>query len=117
MLHGKDYFCDKAAFLNLADLAEARRVQAETGRVFSICYSERLLEPACWYANGIVRAGAIGRVLHQTILAPHASNLPTRAPWFFERRHYGGIIADLGSHQIEQCLFFAGLGEAEIVSA
>lgn len=117
MQHGKDYCCDKAAFLNLDDLNEAHRVQKQTGRIFSICYSERLLEPAAWKAGKLVESGAIGRVLHQTILAPHALRLKTRAPWFFERRHYGGILTDIGSHQVEQFLHFANLKNAEIVSS
>jgi predicted dehydrogenase len=118
MRHGKDYLADKAAFLNLDDLAEARRVQKETGRIYGISYSERLLEPASWRAGEMVRSGAIGRVLHTAILAPHALRLPTREPWFFERRHYGGILTDIGSHQIEQFLYYSGVapGEAEVVS-
>jgi predicted dehydrogenase len=117
MQHGKDYCCDKAAFLNLDDLNEARRVQSETRRIFSVCYSERLLEPGAWKTGKLVKSGAIGRVLHQTILAPHALRLETRAPWFFERHHYGGILTDIGSHQVEQFLYFAGLDKAEIVGS
>lgn len=117
MQHGKDYLCDKAAFLNLDDLAQARRVQAQTKRIFSICYSERLLEKASWRAGELVHQGAIGRVLQTTILAPHGLRIATRPAWFFERRHYGGILTDIGSHQIEQFLFYSGLERAEIVSA
>ncbi|MBC8101757.1 MAG: Gfo/Idh/MocA family oxidoreductase [Cytophagales bacterium] len=117
MRHGKDYCCDKAAFLNREDLDAARRVQAETGKIFSICYSERLLEPGAWKAGQLVRAGAIGRVLHTAILAPHALRISSRAPWFFERRHYGGILTDIGSHQIEQFLTYSDLESAEVVSS
>ena len=114
---GKDYFCDKAAFIHRADLAEARRVQAETGRIFSICYSERVLEPGAWRAGELVKAGAIGRVLHVAISAPHILKIDTRPSWFFERKHFGGILTDIGSHQIEQFLYFAGIENAEIVGA
>lgn len=117
MRHGKDYLCDKAGFLNLDDLAEARRVQAETGRIFSISYSERLLEKGSWRAGELVRQGAIGRVLQTVIVAPHDLKRITRPPWFFERRHYGGILTDIGSHQIEQFLYYSRLEHAEIVSA
>src|SRR4051794_15228578 len=41
MQHGKDYMSDKPGFTTLDQLAEARRVQAATGRIYSICYSER----------------------------------------------------------------------------
>jgi len=46
MRHEKDYMSDKPAFTTLEQLDQARQVQAETGRIFSICYSERLENPA-----------------------------------------------------------------------
>src|SRR5918998_1057701 len=41
MRHGKDYMSDKPGFTTLEQLEEARRAQAETKRIYSICYSER----------------------------------------------------------------------------
>ena len=41
MRHGKDYMSDKPAFTTLEQLAHARRIQAETRRIFSVCFSER----------------------------------------------------------------------------
>ena len=46
MQHGKDFMSDKPGFTTLAQLAEARRVQAETGRIYSICFSERFENPS-----------------------------------------------------------------------
>ena len=37
--------------------------------------------------------------------------------WFFEREKYGGILCDIGSHQIEQYLFYAGEEDADVVSS
>jgi predicted dehydrogenase len=114
---GKDYLCDKAAFLTRPDLEAARRVQAETRRLFAISYSERLLEPSADRAAALVRGGAIGRVLQVVILAPHTLRIASRPPWFFERKHYGGILTDIGSHQIEQYLFYSGVTAAEVVAS
>src|SRR5690606_10138065 len=41
MRAGKDYMSDKPGITSLEQLAEVRRVQAETGRIYSIMYSER----------------------------------------------------------------------------
>src|SRR6476620_5446922 len=41
MQHGKDFLSDKPGITSLEQLAEARRVQAQTKRIFSILYSER----------------------------------------------------------------------------
>ena len=114
---GKDYFCDKAAFINRADLERAKQVQKQTGRIFSIAYTERILEAGAWKAGALVQDGAIGRVLHVAISAPHTLNLPTRPSWFWERKHTGGILTDIGSHQIEQFLYYASITRAEVVGA
>ena len=117
MQHGKDYMSDKPAFTTLEQLAEARRVQAETGRIFSVFYSERLDNPATVRAGELVQAGAIGQVVQMIGMGPHRINLPSRAEWFFQRDAYGGIITDIGAHQMDQFLFFSGSRQVEIVSA
>lgn len=117
MRHGKDYMSDKPGFTTLEQLAEARRVQAETGRIYSICYSERFENAATVRAGELVKSGAIGRVMQTIGLGPHRANLPSRPDWFFDREQYGGIIADIASHQADQFLFFTGSTSAEVVAA
>ena len=117
MRHGKDYMSDKPAFTTHAQLAEARRVQAETGRIYSVCFSERFENAATVQAGALVAAGAIGRVVHTMGLGPHRLSAPQRPAWFFERARYGGILIDIASHQADQFLFFTGSTTAEVVSA
>jgi predicted dehydrogenase len=117
MRHGKDYMSDKPAFTTLGQLAEARRVQAETGRIFSVCFSERFENAATVRAGELVAAGAIGKVVHTMGLGPHRINAPSRPPWFFRRAQSGGILTDIASHQADQFLFFTGSMAAEVVSA
>jgi predicted dehydrogenase len=117
MQHGKDYMSDKPGFTTFEQLAEARRVQAETGRIYSICYSERLLNRATVKAGELVLAGAIGRVLQTVSLGPHLRRFHTRPDWFFQRDKYGGILIDIGSHNFDQFLFFTGSTSAEIVAS
>ncbi len=117
MQHGKDYMSDKPGFTTLKQLEEARRVQAATGRIYSICYSERFENAATVRAGELVQSGAIGRVLQTIGLGPHRLNLPSRPSWFFQRERYGGILTDIGSHQADQFLFFTGSTEAEVVAA
>ena len=64
----------------------------------------------------LVAAGAIGRVVHTTGLGPHRHNPQTRArPGSTTRRRSGGILCDIGSHQIDQFMLFTGSTEVEIV--
>lgn len=117
MRRGKDYMVDKPGFTTLDQLAEARRVQAETGRIYSVCYSERLLQRATVKAGELARSGAIGRVVQTVGLGPHHTRPHTRPPWFFEHDRYGGILCDIGSHQLDQFLYFTGSTEAEVLSS
>jgi predicted dehydrogenase len=117
MKHGKDYMSDKPGITTLQQLAEARRVQAETRRIYSIMYSERLENRATVKAGELVQAGAIGRVVQTIGLGPHRMSTPTRPAWFFDKARYGGILVDLASHQADQFLYFTGSTRADIVSS
>src|SRR3954453_6985327 len=117
MRHGKDFMSDKPGFTTLDQLAEARQVQAETGRIYSICFSERFENAATVRAGELVAAGAIGRVIQTIGLGPHRANLPSRPPWFVQRESYGGILTDIASHQVDQFLFFTGSTSAEVVAS
>lgn len=115
MQHGKDFMTDKPGFTTLEQLAEVRRVQKETGRIYSIDYSERLETRASQKAYELVQAGAIGKVIQTLGLGPHRRRLHQRPWWFFKKEKYGGILCDIASHQFDQYLWFTGATKAEIV--
>ena len=117
MQHGKDYLSDKPGFTTPEALAEARRVQAETRRIYSIFYGERLENRATVRAVELITNGAIGRPLQTVGLGPHRLNAPSRPAWFFEHARYGGILNDIASHQIDQFLVLTGSSSAEVVAA
>ncbi len=117
MRHGKDFMTDKPGVTDLDQLAEVRRVQAETGRIYSVCFSERFENRATVRASELVAQGAIGRVLQTVGLGPHRINAPSRPSWFFQRARYGGILCDIGSHQMDQFLHFTGAREARVVAS
>jgi predicted dehydrogenase len=117
MRHGKDFLSDKPGMTTLEQLAEVRKVQAETKRIYSILYSERLEQRATMKAGELVKAGAIGKVIQTVGLGPHRMNPKTRPAWFFERERYGGILCDIASHQFDQFLYFTGSTQAEVIAS
>jgi len=117
MQHGKDYLVDKPGIITLEQLAEVRRVQKETKRIYSIMYSERFENKATVKAGELVKAGAIGKVIQTIGMGPHRMSPKTRPEWFFDKKRYGGIITDIGSHQFDQYLFFTGTTKAEVVAS
>lgn len=115
MEHGKDYFTDKTPFTSLEQLEHARIVQRKTGQIYAVYFSERLHVESAVYAGELVHGGAIGRVVQVLGLGPHRLNAPSRPDWFFKKAQYGGILCDIGSHQIEQFLYYAGCKDAEVL--
>ena len=111
---GKHYFTDKSPFTTLDKLTSARQVCAATGRRYFVYYAERVHNEAAWRAGEIIAAGEIGRVLQVVTLAPHRLSKDTRPAWFFDKTAYGGIITDIGSHQVEQFLTYAGCDDAQV---
>lgn len=117
MRSGKQYFTDKAPFTSLEQLDAARIASEETGKKYAVYYSERLHSECAVYAGQLIQQGAIGRVVQVIGLGPHRLNAPSRPTWFFEKEKYGGILCDIGSHQMEQFLYFTGNRNATIASS
>ncbi|MDD5260383.1 MAG: Gfo/Idh/MocA family oxidoreductase [Methylacidiphilales bacterium] len=114
---GKDYFTDKSPFTTLEQLAQARAVVQKTSRKYMVYYSERLHVECAIAAGELIEGGAIGRVIQVLGLGPHRLSAASRPAWFFEKVKYGGILCDIGSHQIEQFLYYSGAKDARVSNA
>jgi predicted dehydrogenase len=125
MKHGKDYLSDKPGITTLEQLAEVRKTIAETKQIYAIMYSERFEVKAAVYAGVLIQQGAIGNVIQTINIAPHqiiqnqgdAGGGTGRPDWFWNPDQYGGILCDIGSHQVDQFLFYTGSKQAEIVAS
>lgn len=115
MKAGKDYFTDKTGFTNMNQLNETKKVVKETGRKYFVYFSERLHVEGAVYAGQLIKEGRIGDVIQVTGFGPHRLDKEKRPDWFFNKEEYGGILADIGSHQIEQFLYFTGNENAEVL--
>ena len=125
MQRGKDYLSDKPGITTLEQLAAVRETIAGTHRIYGIMYSERLEVKAAVKAGELIQAGAIGQVIQTINIAPHqivqghgdAGGGTGRPEWFWNPDLYGGILCDIGSHQVDQFLYYTGSTEAEVVAS
>ncbi|MGA2207381.1 MAG: Gfo/Idh/MocA family oxidoreductase [Terracidiphilus sp.] len=125
MNRGKDFLSDKPGVTTLDQLAEVRKTIAETNRIYAMLYSELLEVKAAVYAGVLVRQGAIGKVIQTINIAPHqivqgggnSGGAMPRPDWFWDPDRAGGILCDIGSHQVDQFLFYTGSTEAEVVES
>ena len=114
---GKDVMVDKPGCTTSAQLENIKKTVAETGRIWSVNFSERFEVASVTRAAELVQAGAIGKVVQTVGLGPHRLNRATRPDWFFDKPSYGGIICDIASHQIDQFLYFTGSSDAKVTMA
>ncbi|WP_047492454.1 Gfo/Idh/MocA family protein [Terriglobus sp. TAA 43] len=127
MKAGKDFLSDKPGATTLEQVEAIRKTVKETGRIYAILYSELLEVKAAVYAGELVKQGKIGRVIQTINIAPHqivqgsgnAGNggADARPDWFWVPEQYGGILCDIGSHQVEQFLYYTGSKSAEVVES
>lgn len=115
--HGKHYFSAKPGFVSEEQIRQARQSAAATRLKWAVCYNERVENEAAVRAGHLIADGAVGRVVQVLGLGPHRLAPADRPDWFFDPRRNGGVLVDLGSHQMEQFLAFAGAESAEITHA
>ena len=124
MKAGKDVVVDKPGCISLDQLDQIRKTVEETGRFWSVTFSERFGVKCVTKAGELVRAGRIGKVVQTLGLGPHRigdrghlAGGAGRPDWFFKKERYGGILADIASHQIDQFLWFTGSAAGEVVAS
>ncbi len=117
MQHGMDVMTDKPGCTTPDQLAQIKECVAQTGRIWSVNFSERFETPVSTLASEMVAQGAIGKVVQTVGLGPHRLNRATRPDWFFQRDRFGGILTDIGSHQIDQFLHYTGSDRGQITRA
>lgn len=118
MESGKDCFADKAPLITLEQLAAAREAVRRTGQKYAVYYGERLGNEASVFADLLIQRGAVGQVINTVGLGPHKLGpADKRGSWFYRRETQGGILIDIGSHQIEQFLYYTGNTHATICSS
>lgn len=116
MKHEKDFMVDKPGITSLSQLAEVRKIQQKTGRIFSILYG-RLESMSLLKAGELVKAGAIGKVVQTIGKGPHRVSPESRPAWFFDKKLFGGILCDLATHQFDQFLFYTGSTSGKILAS
>ncbi|UDY35381.1 Gfo/Idh/MocA family protein [Dermatobacter hominis] len=111
---GKDVLSAKPGVTTAAQLARVRGAATASGRRWWVLFSERYANPAVLRAVELARTGAIGRVVHVEASAPHRLSPDERPAWFFDRERAGGIVVDLGTHQVDHFLAATGADAADV---
>lgn len=68
--------------------------------------------PPVYTAKKYIEEGKIGKIVNMISIRPHKLNYETRPSWFFKKDLYGGLMNDLGVHDMDIFRWFA---DCEIV--
>lgn len=122
LTHNKDVVADKPGCVTLHQLDAIRAAVEQSGRFWSVTFSERFEVGAVLRAGELVSEGRIGNVVQTLGLGPHRigthpSGLDPRPDWFYDPTRYGGILTDIASHQVDQFLWFTGADNGEVVAS
>jgi plasmid stabilization system protein ParE len=96
---GKDVMVDKPGCTTLDQLEDLKRTVKQTGKIWSVNFSERFHVAAVAKAEQLVAEGKIGKVKQTMGTGPHRQGNYERPNWFYERESYGGInLTGNGGH-------------------
>ena len=112
---GKHVISDKPGLTTMDQLDAIRAAVADRpGRPWTVLFTERFENRAINEAVRLARAGAVGTIVHVIGAGPHTMWAKRRPDWFWDPEATGGILVDIGSHQVDQFLSITGATAADV---
>lgn len=112
---GKHVISDKPGLTTMTQLDAIRAaVATRPGRPWTVLFTERFENRAINEAVRLARSGAVGDVVHVVGAGPHTMWAKRRPDWFWDPEATGGILVDIGSHQVDQLLSITGATAADV---
>ncbi len=113
---GLGVIADKPMATTLEDLDAIEAAAKETGAPIFLMLTERY-DPAVYTAKQMIDRGEIGKITSQYLVRPHRLRPERRPAWMFVRQQYGGIVNDIGVHDIDLARFFTGSEVKSVLGA
>jgi predicted dehydrogenase len=113
---GIHVLCDKPAAIDRAGLSMLRQAN-DLGRAILFPFFTVRYEPPVATAKRLVDEGRLGRLVSFTSFRPHKLLPSIRADWFWRRAGYGGVLVDLGIHDVDVFLWLSGAQVREVYAS
>jgi len=117
---GKHVLCEKPLALDAGEARQMLQAAQRRPRQSAWVDHELRYEPNRRKARELIRAGAIGQVLHLELVFPYLRGdgrpQPFAAPWswWHDAARGGGILGAAGSHLVDLCRFWTGSDVVEV---
>ena len=114
---GKSIMFDKPLVTTRPEMFEVEKLLAENPKLRIALWLTCRYAPSYFTAKKLIDAGEIGEVTHIYLVRPHRLSPAQRPGWMFDRELYGGIINDIGVHDLDLARWYTGSEYSEILSA
>ena len=112
---GKHVISDKPGLTTMDQLDAIRAAVADRpGRPWTVLFTERFENRAINEAVRLAQSGAVGQIVHVVGAGPHTMWASRRPDWFWDPEATGGILVDIGSHQVDQFMSITGATAADV---
>jgi predicted dehydrogenase len=113
---GLGVIADKPMATTMEDIDKIEAAANESGAPLYLMLTERF-DAAVYTAKQMIDRGEIGKITSQYLVRPHRLRPERRPAWMFDRKQYGGIINDIGVHDIDLARFFTGSEVKQVLGA
>lgn len=105
---GCHVLADKPLCTRMDELTAIEESLASKGsQQLSVMFEKRAYGPSV-VARQLYEEGALGEITLVHATGPHKLNEPNRPGWFWQAETYGGVLADLTTHDVDMFLWFTG---------
>lgn len=105
---GAHVLADKPLCTRMSELEAIEKAVAERpDQQLSVMFEKRGYGPSI-VARQLYEEGALGEITLVHATGPHKLNEPNRPDWFWSGETYGGVLADLTTHDVDMFLWFTG---------
>ncbi len=105
--HGLHVICEKPPTTNAAQMVKLARIVYEKGLTYSFVRQQRFT-PKMMACREMALKGTLGRVYHAESHWLRCRGIPFRGGWGVNKDTGGGVLLDLGIHQIDDAWFCMG---------
>jgi predicted dehydrogenase len=105
--HEVHVLCEKPPTVDAGEMEAVAEAAAQNGLTYMFARQKRLT-PQIREARERVLAGELGRVYHAESRWMRGRTIPFRGGWGVNKDHGGGVLLDLGIHQIDDAWFAMG---------
>ena len=114
--HGVHVLCEKPPTVDASQMVAVAETAAERGLTYMFARQKRF-QPQVREARELVLGGELGRVYHAESCWMRGRSIPFRGGWGVNKDNGGGVLLDLGVHQIDDAWFAMGCPEPVSVFA